>query len=141
MNFAIITQQLVSGMGSSLMIFVLTLLFSMPLGLLVAFGRMSKIKPLQAVIKVFIAILRGTPLMLQLLVVNFASLLSGSVFLCPDGTASLRLSSAFLLTMQHILRKFTVPVSNPSPRDNMRRHPFWGIIKTRPFSASFSRRW
>ena len=72
MNFAIITQQLVSGMGSSLMIFVLTLLFSMPLGLLVAFGRMSKIKPLQAVIKVFIAILRGTPLMLQLLVVNFA---------------------------------------------------------------------
>ena len=72
MNFAIITQQLVSGMGSSLMIFVLTLLFSMRLGLLVAFGRMSKIKPLQAVIKVFIAILRGTPLMLQLLVVNFA---------------------------------------------------------------------
>ena len=56
MNFAIIAQQLVSGMGSSLMIFVLTLLFSMPLGLLVAFGRMSKIKPLQAVIKVFIAI-------------------------------------------------------------------------------------
>ena len=72
MNFAIIAQQLVSGMGSSLTIFVLTLLFSMPLGLLVAFGRMSKIKPLQAVIKVFIAILRGTPLMLQLLVVNFA---------------------------------------------------------------------
>ena len=67
MNFAIITQQLVSGMGSSLMIFVLTLLFSMPLGLLVAFGRMSKIKPLQAVIKVFIAILRCTPLMLSLI--------------------------------------------------------------------------
>ena len=133
MNFAIIAQQLVSGMGSSLMIFVLTLLFSMPLGLLVAFGRMSKIKPLQAVIKVFIAILRGTPLMLQLIIC--------SVFLCPDGTASLRLSSAFPLTMRHILRKFTVPVSNLSPRDNMRRHPFWGIIKTRPFSASFSRRW
>ena len=71
MNFAIIAQQLISGMGSSLMIFVLTLLFSMPLGLLVAFGRMSKIKPLQAVIKVFIAILRGTPLMLQLMVVYF----------------------------------------------------------------------
>nr|WP_294680898.1 amino acid ABC transporter permease [uncultured Anaerotignum sp.] len=72
MNFAIIAQQLVSGMGASLLIFVLTLLFSMPLGLLVAFGRMSKITPLRAIIKVFIAILRGTPLMLQLLVVNFA---------------------------------------------------------------------
>ena len=53
-------------------IFFLTLLFSLPLGLLVAFGRMSKCKPLQAVIKFFIAILRGTPLMLQLFVVHYA---------------------------------------------------------------------
>ncbi|MGN0135436.1 ABC transporter permease subunit [Anaerotignum sp.] len=72
MSFATIMQQLIGGMGASLLIFVLTLLFSMPLGLLVAFGRMSKIKPLQYIIKVFIAILRGTPLMLQLLVVHFA---------------------------------------------------------------------
>lgn len=71
MNFTVIMQQLVSGMGASLLIFVLTLLFSMPLGLVVAFGRMSKCKPLQAIIKFFIAILRGTPLMLQLLVVFF----------------------------------------------------------------------
>ena len=138
MNFAIIAQQLVSGMGSSLMIFVLTLLFSMPLGLLVAFGRMSKIKPLQAVIKVFIAILRGTPLMLQLLVVNFAPYYLFRISL-PRWYRFAAIIIGF--SMQHILRKFTVPVSNPSPRDNMRRHPFWGIIKTRPFSASFSRRW
>lgn len=71
MNFTVIMQQLAGGMGASLLIFVLTLLFSMPLGLLVAFGRMSKFKPLQAVIKFFIAVLRGTPLMLQLLVVFF----------------------------------------------------------------------
>lgn len=71
MNFTVIMQQLVSGMGASLLIFVLTLLFSMPLGLLVAFGRMSKFKSLQYIIKFFIAILRGTPLMLQLLVVFF----------------------------------------------------------------------
>ena len=71
MNISVMMQQLVSGMGASLLIFVLTLLFSMPLGLLVAFGRMSKFKPLQAIVKVFIAILRGTPLMLQLLVVFF----------------------------------------------------------------------
>ena len=72
MNFSVMMQQLVGGMGASLLIFVLTLLLSMPLGLLVAFGRMSKFKPLQAVTKFFIAILRGTPLMLQLLVVFFA---------------------------------------------------------------------
>lgn len=72
MNFTGIMQQLFGGMGASLLIFALTLLFSLPLGLLVAFGRMSKCKPLQAIVKVFIAILRGTPLMLQLLVVHFA---------------------------------------------------------------------
>ena len=71
MNLTVMMQQLVGGMGASLLIFVLTLLFSMPLGLAVAFGRMSKFKPLQAIIKFFIAILRGTPLMLQLLVVFF----------------------------------------------------------------------
>ena len=71
MNLTVVMQQLVGGMGASLLIFVLTLLFSMPLGLAVAFGRMSKCKPLQAIVKVFIAILRGTPLMLQLLVVFF----------------------------------------------------------------------
>jgi His/Glu/Gln/Arg/opine family amino acid ABC transporter permease subunit len=72
MNITVVMQQLVGGMGASLLIFVLTLLFSMPLGLAVAFGRMSKFKPLQTIIKFFIAILRGTPLMLQLLVVFFA---------------------------------------------------------------------
>ena len=71
MDITVMMQQLVGGMGASLLIFVLTLLFSMPLGLAVAFGRMSRFKPLQAVIKFFIAILRGTPLMLQLLVVFF----------------------------------------------------------------------
>ena len=71
MNITVMMQQLIGGMGASLLIFVLTLLFSMPLGLAVAFGRMSKFKPLQAIVKVFIAILRGTPLMLQLLVVFF----------------------------------------------------------------------
>ena len=71
MNVTLVIQQLVGGMGASLLIFVLTLLFSMPLGLAVAFGRMSRFKPLQAIIKFFIAILRGTPLMLQLLVVFF----------------------------------------------------------------------
>ena len=50
---------------------MLTLVFSLPLGLLVAFGRMSKIKPVQLITKIYISIMRGTPLMLQLLVVYF----------------------------------------------------------------------
>lgn len=72
MSMSVMLQQMMGGMGATLLIFVLTLLFSMPLGLLVAFGRMSRIKPLQLLMKVFIAILRGTPLMLQLFVFYFA---------------------------------------------------------------------
>ncbi len=61
-------MQVFSGVGSTLMIFFLTLIFSLPLGLLVAVGRLNCIKPIQLIIKFFISILRGTPLMLQLIV-------------------------------------------------------------------------
>ena len=71
MAFDIMFRQLLPGMGASVSIFVLTLLFSLPLGLLVAFARMSKIKPLQWITKFYISIMRGTPLMLQLMVVYF----------------------------------------------------------------------
>lgn len=63
--------QLAGGMGTSIQIFMVTLIFSLPLGLLVAFGRMSKSKLMQAVVKGYISIMRGTPLMLQLMVVYF----------------------------------------------------------------------
>lgn len=63
--------QLAGGMGTSVQIFLVTLVFSLPLGLAVAFGRMSKNKVLQAIVKVYISIMRGTPLMLQLMVVYF----------------------------------------------------------------------
>lgn len=64
--------KLLAGMAVSVEIFVLTLLFSLPLGLLVSFGRMSRNKILQFFVKIYIAIMRGTPLMLQLIVVYFA---------------------------------------------------------------------
>ena len=55
------------GLGRTCAIFFLTLLFSLPLGLLVALLRMSKNRVVSAVTKVYISVLRGTPLMLQLL--------------------------------------------------------------------------
>lgn len=63
--------QLGKGMIVSIEIFMLTLLFSLPLGMLVAFGRMSRNCILRGITKVYISIMRGTPLMLQLLVVYF----------------------------------------------------------------------
>ena len=64
-------SQLSGGMLVSTEIFVVTLVFSLPLGLLIAFGRMSKNKVLQGIVKTYISIMRGTPLMLQLMVVYF----------------------------------------------------------------------
>lgn len=63
--------QLVSGMWVSIQIFAVTLIFSLPLGLIVAFGRMSKNKIISMLVKFYISVMRGTPLMLQLMVVYY----------------------------------------------------------------------
>lgn len=59
-------------MGVTVQIFVLTLLFSLPLGLLISFGRMSRFLPVKTLSKFYISVMRGTPLMLQLIVVYFS---------------------------------------------------------------------
>ena len=65
-------QQLTGGMLITTEIFILTLLFSLPLGLVLSVGRMSKVGVIRFLTKVYISIMRGTPLMLQLIVVYFA---------------------------------------------------------------------
>ena len=71
MEIGTLIRELGGGMWVSAEIFILTLLFSLPLGLVVAFGRMSKIAPVRWISKLYISIMRGTPLMLQLMVVYF----------------------------------------------------------------------
>lgn len=71
MNFFDILKFLSEGVGYSVSIFFLTLLFALPLGLVICFGRMSKIKPVAWFFKLYISVMRGTPLMLQLFVVYF----------------------------------------------------------------------
>ncbi len=72
MNFFFeVTLNLLSGFGVTLLIFAATLVFALPLGLVLSFGSMSSFKPLKAVVKVFVWIIRGTPLMLQILVVYY----------------------------------------------------------------------
>lgn len=66
-----LTPQLAGGMGRSVGIFVLTLLFSLPLGLVISFGRMSRHGLVRGTVKGYISVMRGTPLMLQLMVVYF----------------------------------------------------------------------
>lgn len=66
MTVSTMLSLLAQGFVTSLLIFALTLLFSMPLGLAVMFGRRSRFTPLRWLVKAYISIMRGTPLMLQL---------------------------------------------------------------------------
>ena len=71
MDFWSITLKLLDGFGVSCLLFLLTLVFSLPFGLLIAFGSMTKFKPLSWFCRTFVWIIRGTPLMLQLFVVFY----------------------------------------------------------------------
>lgn len=71
MTVSIMLSKLGEGMVVTLMLFVVTLLFSLPLGLLVSFGRMAKNVVIRTIFKAYISIMRGTPLMLQLMVIYF----------------------------------------------------------------------
>jgi len=69
--FIPVTLQLLGGFWETLKVFLLTLVFSLPLGLLICFGSMSKFTPLKAVMRCFVWIIRGTPLMLQLIIIFY----------------------------------------------------------------------
>ncbi|MBQ8724585.1 MAG: amino acid ABC transporter permease [Oscillospiraceae bacterium] len=71
MSFLDIVSQLGDSMLNSIWIFLLTLLFSIPLGLIICIARMYAWKPIQWIMKIYISVVRGTPLMLQLLVIYF----------------------------------------------------------------------
>lgn len=68
----IIVSSLFDGFGINCLLFAVTLLVAIPLGLIITLGTMSKIKPLKYIMKTFVWVIRGTPLMLQLFVVLYA---------------------------------------------------------------------
>ncbi len=69
--FWTVTQSLLSGLATTCEIFILTLLFALPLGLVLAFASMSKFKPLRALMQFLVWVVRGTPLMLQLIIIFY----------------------------------------------------------------------
>ena len=71
MTLRTMIEMLLGGMGKSILIYILTLVGALPLGLLVYFGRKSRFAPLRWLIKIYISVMRGTPLMLQIMVVYF----------------------------------------------------------------------
>jgi polar amino acid transport system permease protein len=71
MDFITVTQSLLEGFAITCLLFILTLIFAIPLGLLISFCTMSKIKPIKAVFKTIVWVIRGVPLMLQLFIVYY----------------------------------------------------------------------
>ena len=71
MSFISVTQSLLEGFALTCLLFLFTLILSLPLGLLISFSSMSKFKPLQLTSKIFVWIIRGVPLMLQLFIVYY----------------------------------------------------------------------
>ena len=87
--FIQVTSELLAGFGESLKVFALTLLFSIPLGLVVCFGSMSNFKPLRALTRGFVWIIRGTPLMLQLIIIFYGPGLMFGLPALPRFTATI----------------------------------------------------
>ena len=87
--FVPVTLQLLGGFWESLKIFTLTLAFSLPLGLVIAFGSMSKFSPLRTLVRGFVWIIRGTPLMLQLIIVFYGPGLIFDLPAMPRFTATI----------------------------------------------------
>lgn len=94
MTFQQITIDLLEGLDQNLQLFLLTLVFALPLGLIITFGSMSKFAPLKYLAKTFVWIIRGTPLMLQLFVVFYVP---GLVFGFPMKNRMLAATIAFVI--------------------------------------------
>ena len=87
--FATVTTELLLGFWKSIQVFSLTLLFSIPLGLVICFGSMSGFKPLRWLTRTFVWIIRGTPLMLQLILVFYGPGLLFDLPAMPRMTATI----------------------------------------------------
>lgn len=88
-EFLSVTLDLLNGFLSTLQLFGLTLLFSLPLGLIICFGSMSRFKPLRWLVRTFVWIIRGTPLLLQLIIVYYGPGLIFDAGLLPRFSAAL----------------------------------------------------
>ena len=101
--FWTVTQTLLSGLLTTFEIFAFTLLFALPLGLVIAFGSMSKFKPLKWLIHTIVWIIRGTPLMLQLLIIFYGP---GGIEGVPAGQREA--GEVLGMTKGQIFRKITL---------------------------------
>ena len=93
-TFLQVTRELLSGFGVTCLLFILTLVLALPLGLVVCFGSMSRFKPLRWLFRTIVWIIRGTPLILQIIVVFYVP---GLLFKVPLSSRFLAVTIAFVI--------------------------------------------
>ena len=89
MTFGAVTMTLMTGMAVTLKLFFLTLLIALPLGLVISFGSMSRFAPLRWLVKTVVWIVRGSPLMIQIMIIFYGPGLLFGLPLLPRFTAAL----------------------------------------------------
>lgn len=94
MSFTRVNLSLLEGFGITCLLFVLTLVMAIPLGLLITFGSMSKFKPLKYLSRAIVWVIRGTPLMLQVIIVFYGP---GLLFNAPMSSRLLAVVVAFVI--------------------------------------------
>lgn len=94
MDFLGVNAQLLGGFKYTLLIFFITLIAAIPLGLPIALGSMSRFKPLRWISRAFVWVIRGTPLMLQIMVVFYVP---GLVFGTPFRSRIIAVIIAFII--------------------------------------------
>lgn len=126
-----VISSLWSGFGLNCTIFIVTLLIAVPLGLLVAFGSMSKFKPLSWFTRTFVWIIRGTPLMLQIFVVLYVP---GLVFDFPMKSRMIAVLIAFAINYAAYFSEIYRGGIESIPKGQYEAGQVLGLTKTQVFS-------
>jgi polar amino acid transport system permease protein len=131
MSFQQVTLSLAAGFLENCRLFLETLLFSIPLGLIISFGSMSKFKPLSYLVKVFVWCIRGTPLMLQLFVIFYVP---GLVFGIPMRNRMLAALIAFVINYACYFSEIFRGGIESIPKGQYEAGQVLGLTKTQIFS-------
>ncbi len=131
MSFQQVSLDLAAGFLENGKLFVGTLLFALPLGLLIAFCSMSKFKPLSLIAKTFVWCIRGTPLMLQLFVVMYVP---GLVFHMPMSDRMLAALIAFVINYACYFSEIYRGGIESIPKGQYEAGQVLGLTKTQIFS-------
>lgn len=130
MSWLNVTQKLLTGFGVTCEIFLITLVCALPLGLIIAFFSMSKFKPLRWLTRTFVWIIRGTPLMLQIIIVFYGPGLLWKATALPRLTAVL---VAFIVNYAAYFSEIFRGGIESIPRGQYEAGQVLGLTKTQIF--------